>query len=280
MQQLRIGSYNVKDFIAPSQGRGIRQPKSHQELSALADTIKESGCDIIALQEVGSKELLKRFIKGRLGDEYPHVSFVPGNDRSGLNLAVISKYPISNVVSHRKDRFLTADGSSTTQFVRDVVRTDVNVQGETVAIYNTHGKARLGNPATEEQRIAEARAGREILLQDMQAFPAQLVLVAGDMNDETHNRSVQALARGDGQGPQMVDSLADKSSEEKMTWMIPGESRSGRLGLQFDHLLYPEHLQGCFLGSQVHSQANNAGLASDHYLVSADFLIRTLPGEA
>ncbi|MBN9414730.1 MAG: endonuclease/exonuclease/phosphatase family protein [Candidatus Eremiobacteraeota bacterium] len=273
VQRLRIGSYNVKDFIAPSQGGGVRQAKSNQELRALAQTIKEADCDVVALQEVGSKSLLEKFVKERLNGSYEHVALVPSNDRSGLNLALISKYPITKVVSHKNDRIPTLDGQGTTQFTRDFLRTDVDVNGETVTVYNTHGKARMGDVATESQRIAEAKAGREILLQDMKPFPSRLVVVTGDMNDETHNRSVQTLAKGQGDGMQLVDSLADKPREEQLTWIIPSMDPNANRGLQFDHVLYPAGQKEKFVGSQVHSKAKGADQASDHYLVSADFNI-------
>lgn len=274
MQRLRIGSYNVKDFIAPSQGNGVRNGKTTQELRALADTIKESDCDVIALQEVGSKKLLEKFVQERLGGAYQHVALVPSNDKSGLSLALISKYPITKVVSHKNDRIPTANGRGTTHFTRDFLRTDVNVNGEEVTVYNTHGKARLGDATTEEQRIAEARAGREILLKDMRVFPSRrLVVVTGDMNDETHNRSVQALAKGQGQGVQLLDSLEHKPRQEQLTWIVPGMDPRVVRGHQFDHILYPAEQKDRFLGSQVHSEAKNADLASDHYLVSADFQI-------
>lgn len=279
VQRLRIGSYNVKDFIAPSQGNGVRNGKTTQELRALADTIKESDCDVIALQEVGSKKLLEKFVQERLGGAYQHVALVPSNDKSGLSLALISKYPITKVVSHKNDRIPTADGHGTTHFTRDFLRTDINVDGEDVTVYNTHGKARLGNAATEEQRIAEARAGREILLKDMKSFPSRLVVVTGDMNDETHNRSVQALAKGQGQGVQFVDSLADKPRDQQLTWIVPGMDPNVVRGHQFDHVLYPSDQKERFLGSQVHSDAKNADVASDHYLVSADFE-RRKPGSS
>lgn len=277
VQRLRIGSYNVKDFIAPSQGNGVRTGKTTQELRALADTIKEADCDVIALQEVGSKALLEKFAKERLGGAYQHVALVPSNDRSGLSLALISKYPITKVVSHKNDRIPTADGRGTTHFTRDFLRVDVDVNGEPVTVYNTHGKARLGDPTTEQQRIAEARAGREILLKDMQAFPSRLVVVTGDLNDETHNRSVQALAKGEGEGPQLLDSLADKPRQQQLTWIVPGMDPSVVRGHQFDHVLYPAEQKDRFLGSQVHSEARHADVASDHYLVSADFIISKSP---
>ncbi|MBS2040159.1 endonuclease/exonuclease/phosphatase family protein [bacterium] len=276
VQRLRIGSYNVKDFVAPSQGQGIRAAKSNQELKALADTLKEADCDVVALQEVGSKKLLEKFVQEKLGGAYQHVALVPSNDRSGLNLALISKFPITKVVSHKNDRISKPDGQ-VTQFSRDFLRFDVDVNGEAVTVYNTHAKARLGDPNSEQQRLAEASAGRAIVLKDMAAFPSRLFVVTGDMNDNTHNRSVQTLVRGDGRGPTLKDSLEGKPREEQLTWLVPGLNGHDQRGHQFDHVLYPAHQQSKFVGSQVHSRAKNADLASDHYLVSADFEIAKPP---
>ena len=271
VQRLRIGSYNVKDFVAPSQGQGVREAKSNQELRALADTLKEADCDVVALQEVGSKKLLQKFVAERLGGAYKHVALVPSNDKSGLNLALISKYPITKVVSHKNDRIAHPDGG-TTHFTRDFLRVDVDDNGEAVTVYNTHAKARMGDVTTEQQRIAEARAGREIMLKDMASFPSRLFVVTGDMNDNTHNRSVQTLARGDGRGVQLKDSLEGKPRDQQLTWLVPGVPYDVS-GHQFDHVLYPDNQKDKFLGSQVHSDAKNADVASDHYLVSADFRI-------
>lgn len=269
-----MGSYNVKDFIAPGQGAGIRQPKSLAELKALAQTLKEADCDIVALQEVGSKKLLEQFVEQRLDGAYGHVAFVPGNDRSGLSLAVISKYPISQVVTHRADQIPRGDGRGNTHFTRDFLRTDIQVNDQTVTIYNTHGKARLGESSTEYQRIDEARAARSIVLKDMAPFPKRLFVVSGDMNDNTYNKSVQMLAKGDGRGPQLKDSLEGKQREDQLTWLVPGQER----GHQFDHILFPDQQSARFQGSQVHSQGRHTDLASDHYLLSADFELPERPG--
>lgn len=272
VQRLRIGSYNVKDFVAPSQGQGARPAKTNQELKALADTLKQADCDVVSLQEVGSKKLLEKFVQERLGGAYQHVAFVPSNDRSGLSLALISKYPITKVVSHKNDRISKPDGQGT-QFSRDFLRVDVDVNGEAVTVYNTHSKARMGDPNTEQQRLAEARAGREIVMKDMASFPSRLFVVTGDLNDNTHNRSVQTLAKGDGRGQVLKDSLEGKPREEQLTWIVPGMDADEVRGHQFDHVLYPAGQQNRFRGSQVHSEAKGADVASDHYLISADFEI-------
>lgn len=269
-----MGSYNVKDFIAPGQGAGIRQPKSAAELKALAQTLKEADCDIVALQEVGSKKLLEQFVEQRLDGAYKHVAFVPGNDRSGLSLAVISKYPILQVVTHRGDRIPRADGRGSTHFTRDFLRADIKVNDETLTVYNTHGKARLGESSTEYQRIDEARAARTIVLKDMAPFPKRLYVVSGDMNDNTYNKSVQTLAKGDGRGTQLKDTLQDKPRDQQLTWLVPGQER----GHQFDHILFPEQQSDRFQGSRVHSQGPHTDLASDHYLISADFDLPERPG--
>lgn len=265
--KLRVGSYNVKDFIAPGQGNGIRQPKSKTELKALAETLKDADCDVVCLQEIGSKALLEKFVKERLDGAYQHIVFVPGNDKSGVSLAMISKYPFTKVVSHRNDRVPRGDGNGFTHFTRDFLRADVQVGDQTVTVYNTHGKARMGERSTAYQREDECWAGRDIIMREMAPYPKRLYVVTGDFNDEANDKSVRALAEGDGRGPRLKDSLEGKSRAERITF------EGDRNSHQFDHILYPVAQQARFRGSQVHNRAPGAKIASDHYLVTADFEI-------
>lgn len=64
--------------------------------------IRELEADVLALQEVESVDTLKHFRAGALGGRkaYPYVAGIDGNDPRLIDVAVLSKLPITHVRFH------------------------------------------------------------------------------------------------------------------------------------------------------------------------------------
>lgn len=292
MTDITIGSYNVKNLFASSDlQKGSRTPpKSDRSMDALAENIRRADADIVTLQECSSKDTLTKFMESRgLDKAYPHVAHVKGNDGRGINVAVISKYPFTEVVSHKEARFPLADGSGDTMFSRDLLRVDVDVNdvpGADVSLYTTHLKSRRpaapGHINSDTQRVSEGKAIRNIVEQEMKAMPERLFVITGDFNDNTQDPPVQALLNPDNGGEKWLDSLDHLADNERNTWPANPKKSNGFGPEQFDHIIYASSKDDQMTGSRIHRYEQSdstdtrwvSSTASDHLMITADFHIK------
>lgn len=283
-----VGSYNVENLFAKEdipEGARMR-PKYAGAQAALADNLKLADADVVALQEVSSKATLENFLRRNdLAAMYPHVAHVVGNSDRGINVAIISKYPFETIVTHKDEKFPLADGSGESQFSRDLLRADVNldgVPGAELSIYTTHSKSRRpadpGEASSDTQRLSEGQAIRSIVEREMKPYPGRLYVVTGDLNDNTDDKSVQAMLNPK-QGEPWLDSLDHLPDNQRNTWPS-NPARGGRFGPeQFDHILYPKSVDGQLVESKIHRYDESpdgkhkdvSANASDHLMISAEF---------
>ncbi|MDH5347325.1 MAG: hypothetical protein OEW13_05390, partial [Nitrospira sp.] len=82
-------------------GRLVRA-KDSTETSEIARRITEvMNADVLAVQEVEHIEILKQFNREHLGNLYPHIALVEGNDQRLIDVGILSKLPIGTIVSHQ-----------------------------------------------------------------------------------------------------------------------------------------------------------------------------------
>ena len=290
MNSITIGTYNVRNLFDPADVRpGTRTPvKSDRSKDALAETITRTDADVVTLQECSSKETLDKFMQTRgLDKVYPHVAYVPGNDRRGINVAIISKYPFTEVTSHADVKFPMADGSGQDcMFSRDLLRADIDIDGKPGAdftVYTTHLKSRLpsapGHVSADTKRLSEAKAVRDIVESEMSQVPGRMFVVTGDFNDGTHNASTQAILHPQNGGEDWVDSLEGKPNSERMTWPANPNASKGYAPEQFDHIIYPKSMADKAVKSEVHRYEQSlyndtrwvSSAASDHLMITTEF---------
>lgn len=283
-----VGSYNVENLFAKEDipdGARMR-PKWEGAQAALADNLKMADADVVSLQEVSSKRTLETFLqRHELAAMYPYVAHVVGNSDRGINVAVISKYPFETIVTHKDEKFPLADGSGQSQFSRDLLRVDVNLDqapGAELSVYTTHSKSRRpadpGETSSDVQRLSEAQATRSIVEREMKPYPGRLYVVTGDLNDNTDDKSVQAMLNPP-RGEKWLDSLDHLPAQERNTWPSDPARSRGHGPEQFDHILYPASADGQLVESRVHRyDASPDGRhkdvsknASDHLMITAEF---------
>jgi len=290
-QTVTVGSYNVKNMFAKEDivpGSRTR-PKPEFELEALSRVIKNVDADVVSLQELSSAKTLKAFMKDKGLDKiYPHVAHITGNSERGINVGIISKYPFEAVVTHKDQEFPLIDGSGDAKFSRDLLRVDVDLDGQPgaeLSVYNTHSKSRLPSegpgPSSDTQRASEAREMRRLAEEEMKPFPNRLYVLTGDWNDNTNDASVQEVLNPKS-GEKFVDSLASLPADERNTWPANPNASHGHDPEQFDHIVYPESKADQMLGSEIHRfEATPDGkykwlssAASDHLMITAKFKVQ------
>ena len=274
---LSLVTYNLKNMFdnvnADKQKGSTAKPLV--EMRAAGKVVVKSGADVMTNQEVENKQIYDSWAADNLQGALPNSVLLQGNDKRGINVGLMTRYPIIQVITHKDEQFPLNDGSAMTQFRRDLLRVDLDVEGETISVYTTHLQSRRGGKADEvfigdNQRIAEAKAIKEIVSREMKPYPGRLYIITGDLNDGTGNESVQALLNGP--GDKLIDTLAGKPDAERMTW--PSDPRNQKFPAeQFDHILIPESMKHRLIDCQVLDYAENTINASDHKPVRARFRV-------
>lgn len=236
MAKLRVATFNVEnlfarwkfnedvDPIAAGERGWIVEEAFFDELGQdskliTGKAIDEIRADVIALQEVEGVDTLKRFRERFLFggfDAYRHVAGIDGNDRRLIDVAVLSKRPITRVRSHQDLR--DPGNSEEGLFSRDCLEVDVDVDGTTVTLFINHFKSMSGGrkkskkkrelQAAEVRKIVEARFGANA--------GSERFVVLGDLND---------YLQTDDEGEPGIKALAEWDQVENVVTRLPEKDR-------------------------------------------------------
>ena len=85
--------------------------KLREDLELLAESIHQIDADVLVLQEVENRGYLELFNRALLADlGYQHVVLTEGNDRRGIDVAILSRVPVGPVTSYRHLQFPDTKG--------------------------------------------------------------------------------------------------------------------------------------------------------------------------
>lgn len=130
------------------------------------------GPDILIVQEVENKNVLSKLVsKGLKGMGYQHIELLEGDDKRGIDVGVISRFPITRSTIHS----LIINGQRID--TRGILEVEIQVEDQIVVIFNNHWPSQ-GNPTS--QRVASARQLQELAQKHVKH--ADLILAAGDFN--------------------------------------------------------------------------------------------------
>ncbi|WP_284645565.1 endonuclease/exonuclease/phosphatase family protein [Paenibacillus silviterrae] len=167
---IKVMSYNIHHGADPS---------DNYNLERIADVIRQSGAEIVGLQEVdryyssrsNNEDTIQR-LSDLLGMQFAYGANLdrppsePGQPRSQYGTAVLSKYPIMQ----NQNYWLTSYG----QEQRGVLETTIDVQGVQLSFYSTHlglDAIQRNTQADEILAIMAKRSGPKILVGDFNARP-------------------------------------------------------------------------------------------------------------
>ena len=258
-ETIRIGTYNLQnlfdEFDDPDHEDGEKPPE--QRLRALADVITRINCDVLAVQEVENIEVLKSFNHLYLADMYPHLVLVEGNDKRGIDVAVLSKIPIVKVASYRDFIIPCSSLDAPVRFSRDLLAVSwYSPQGSLWTLLVTHLKS--GRTLEDRHlRSCQIKALADICKDEGYVDPwgKGLVILAGDLNAAPDDPDIKPL--------RMVP-FSDPARD------LPRRS-THRSGLTLDYiLLSPEADARYIVGSVKVFREFPAGIASDHFPLFLD----------
>ncbi len=302
---IRLATYNIENFFSKAgefpevtgaqppahlSGDGqdrVAQPiKPRAEAQNVADTIRRVDADVIALQEVGSKEDLlafrDQFLKG-LG--YDHVSSIDAGDGRGIEQSVLSRFPISNESNWPKkslegqhpDRWgrdANENAGKPIAFARSPLRVTIDLpaaDGKTtpLTLFVIHHKS--GGPGGY-WREAEAQGVAKLATEFSKDHPGQPVAILGDFNCRPGDRPMSIYQQAG-----WSDTFEDRN-EQDPRWITHTSGRS------IDCILANDALKDAvvkdtrfILGTPTRAEGvdwrntpNPTGWASDHYPVVID----------
>lgn len=243
MPQLRLATFNCENLMMRRQFDRIDIPGLRNKLTLVDDeaaaeaidarlnvlperdrtltaqTLAATGADICALQEVENLVTLtafhNRYLRKFSRRGYGRKVLKEGNDKRGIDVALLSRVPVVHVRSHAGATFEALGVAPppgvpkhARAFRRDCLEVDVAVSGRALTLFICHFKSMHGGrDETRPIREAEARAVRR-LVEIRFADPARAEwVILGDFNDffEQNGQAVN----DHGLGPFLEDGFAE-----------------------------------------------------------------------
>ncbi len=277
MNTIRLGSYNVLNLYDaiddPGKDDEKTRPKPENEIAAVAQVLRDANADVVALQEVEKAETLETLRGGHLADLYPHSVLIEGNDRRGSDVAILSKYPLKNVVSHRDHTFTRKDNGEDMQFRRDLLRADVELpNAPPLRVYAVHFKSKFGGEESDRVRTAEASEVARLAREQSAGFPGQNVVVIGDANDTPDSTTGQALISEEG-GWGLKDAMATAGKSDHASFS-PRKDQAEKWGAKrIDYILTSPDMNERLIDAGLFEH-EQAAVGSDHYMMTADYRLK------
>lgn len=239
-ETLTVATYNVQNYtLTDRRIGGFRPdyPKPEAEKAALRAIIVALDADVIALQEIGGEAFLRELRRDLAGEgvDYPHVAAMMAADEE-RGLGVISRVPLGRVTAHR-DLMAKRRGAEEAEPVRrGLLEVEVPVAGGAVTLFVVHLKSRItefkDDPAAEDQRVAEAQAVRNRVLERFPEPATARFVILGDCNDTPGSRALGALeARGKTEISRWVDATDERGHRWTHVYTRPA------VYSRFDHAL-------------------------------------------
>ena len=239
--------------------------------------IREVRPDILLTVEVENRPTLGRFneqvLRAKFGFVYPHGMVVDGNDARGIDLGILSRFPIVEIRSHVDDP--APNGGHL--FSRDCPEFDIILPtGERLIVVANHLKSkRNGNDqASQNRRQAQAERAHEIAVAALAR--SKLVLLGGDLNDTPDSQALASL---------FTDGFQDVMSHPNYPTDRPGTYETGLPSHKLDYLIMSPRLRAKLQDTGIERRGSfhprtwepfdtvtkAVEEASDHHLLWADF---------
>lgn len=293
---LRIVQYNVENLFDDKDdpnlsGRyeDLGQTKPDAYCQAAGATIKSLNADIVALEEVESKEALTWFRDKYLADAgFTYLESLDAGDERGIEQGVLSKYPISDVKNwvhmdlggthpDKWGRDKNENAGKPIQFHRSPLEVTVTVPADAskpnskpyqVTLFVCHFKS--GAPG-DYWRQKEATKTTELIKQFETSHPDANVVLLGDFNAKPEDRPIQIIT-----GAGMIDTFAPVRGTGKKVEPLYVTHETGRA---IDYIFLNANAQKELIaetrfilgtparpaGSDYRTTAPPPGYVSDHY---------------
>jgi endonuclease/exonuclease/phosphatase family metal-dependent hydrolase len=191
-----------------------------------------------------------------------------GNDHRGIDVGLISRIPVGEVVSHRHLRFPGAEGQPA-RFNRDVLTVNLEPpDGQPFQVWVVHLKSNSGGrEAAEPIRLAESREVRALLDKELAKDSGARIMVMGDFNDTPESKTISTIV---GQGATALwPTLADLKDKSLVSY------NEGRYRSIIDFILCSPAMHQAYVPGSFHIPQGSIGTTgSDHNPIVATFRVK------
>lgn len=265
-----IGSYNLlnlfDDVNDPYTNDEGTPAKPRAELEALARSIRALDADVLAVVEVENRGILQKFVDAFLEDMGYEVVLFEGNDLRGIDVGLLSRVPVGEVISHRHMKFKEASGKPT-RFMRDLLQVRLRPENALpfdvfVVHYKSKGGEDNGGAAT---RLAEAVETRYVIDNMLNERSDARFVICGDYNDTIDSEPLKALIST---GPMALTTfIGDLPSNETITFNQPPHLS------MIDFILASPAMAKTYVSKSYHVRVGGSPekTGSDHNPVVAQF---------
>ncbi len=162
-----------------------------------ARVIHEVDADVLATIEVENRITMHEFhdqvLKPEYHTTYEHLMCIDGNDPRGIDVGIMSRFPIASVRSHVDDK----DGRETPIFRRDCCEYELALpNGAPLLVLANHFKSKgSGGKAADKTREREAAQVAKIYHEAEKR--SDYIAVVGDLNDTPDSAPLAKLAETD-----------------------------------------------------------------------------------
>lgn len=174
----------------------VRAETSEASTDNTARVLTAVNADIVCLVEVEDRLTLARFndnVLSKFGAAYQHNLLIDGNDERGIDLAVLSRFPIQTVRPHIDDSFKSA-GKTYKIFSRDCPEYEIILpDGKPLWLLCNHLKSKGYGNQTSNDNKRKRQANRVCDILERFDLTKDYVAVAGDFNDTPNREPLQKL---------------------------------------------------------------------------------------
>lgn len=173
-----------------------REQVEEPAIDNTARVIQELNADILLLVEVESRPILERFnrdVLSRYMTPYPHAMLIDGNDDRGIDVGLLSRYPIVNMRSHVDDR---EEGDTTNIFSRDCPEFEFALpDGRKLLLLGNHFKSKgYGDKGqSDAKRLRQASRVAKIFAERSESYDN--IAICGDLNDTPNSKPLAPLLK-------------------------------------------------------------------------------------
>ena len=160
-----------------------------------ARVLKVMAADVQCLVEVESRDVIENFNADMLSPKkFPFNILIDGNDPRGIDVGLLSKYPIKNLRTHIFDK--EKPGSRGFIFSRDCIEVELEIKkDQSLHVLCNHFKSKgfsASQKSADARRGLQANAVKEILKNNYD-LSKDWVVVIGDFNDTPDSKPLQQL---------------------------------------------------------------------------------------
>lgn len=262
----KVMNWNVHDFFDETNDPAkddtvVSAATVTSKITKLAKVVNAQAPDVLTIQEVETKDLLGR-LNDKLTAKLPNYELIPGRDPRGINVAILSKFPILSSKTHQNEWLYTPDGRGPYKWSRDCLEVHLDLGGNREAAFLVnHLISQIDDSVdTDLKRQAQAKGARDLADGIRNGSPWVAVFITGDMNDDPTSTSTR-LFFDDGL---YVDLWSGQSLANAWTY------KDGSTPHRLDYLI-PDAVAARWKQSAALVHSSDVTSASDHAPVVASF---------